>query len=980
MRCRLSGMSITVAPFLLSALLSTAPAFAAKPVTPFAPKVPAVVEAPLPNDLVKATVHRLANGLTVYLAPNHERPRINAWIAVRTGSKNDPSDCTGLAHYLEHMLFKGSEKLGSMDFAKEKPHYDRIVALYEQRFKTTDPAERTRIYKEIDRENLAAAKFESPNELDKLYNQLGFDGVNAFTMNEGTVFVCDLPKNRLAAWMRLESDRFAHPVFRLFVPELEAVYEEKNRAMDNPEEGLGEAVDLALYPQHPYGTQTTLGSIEHLKNPSLQRLQAYFRSRYRPNNMCLALAGDFDPATVLPLLEQAFGGWTPAPVPATGPWPTPKPAGTKRVAVTFEAEEKVVIGWPTVAQTDPDADAVSVMDMLVDNATAGIINLKLNQAQKVKAAGSYPEMLDDAGAWFVWGTPKKDQKLEDVEALLLGCVDDLKAGAFTDADLQAVITNFEVGEKRALESDETRVERMVMSFLANEEWSRAAGRLDRLRKVTRADVLRVAAKYLGPDRVIAYRRAGKPDLPSIQKPGFTPVEIDPSRQSAFFRELAAIPAEPIAPRWIAAGTDYTVSDRPFGRLYTAANPMNDVFTLSIGVRVGTRDEKTLGAAMDLLDLAGAGQRTAEELKKTLFGMGTSVSTSASERWSVVSVSGLEANLEASLRLVFEQFANPNVAPGTLDKMIQVTLGAHQDTKKDPHAVFHALIGFASRGAESASLNELSDAEVKALNQDKLLALARSVWSYPADVRYVGTRSADDVARLYASLAPAPTKPKRPARHVAYLKPAANRVVFTHRDMVQSQVFLYAADGVLDPAREVDTEFYTNYMGGSMSSVIFQEVREARALAYAAWGGYEAGHWAGDDNEIIGELGCQADKTIEAVTLLNDILRKPPLDERRFAETKRAVVESYRSNPIHFRDVAEAVLRWEEQGITGGDPRPAWFARAQAYTLKDLGAFATRFGGTPMTLAILGNQQRVPVDQLKPLGTLETVPIDRLFPY
>ncbi len=973
---------------LLSGLLApvavpAAPAKARKPAAAPAswmPAVPAVVPAALPGDLLGATVHRLSNGLTVYLSVNRTKPRITSWIAVRAGSKHDPADATGLAHYLEHMLFKGSQRLGTLDYGKERVHLDRIVKLYDQRFTTTDPILRERLYQEIDKANAAAGKYAIPNELDKLYNQLGFDGVNAFTMDEGTVYVCDFPRNRVETWAKLEADRFSAPVFRLFPPELETVYEEKNRSQDHPERALHEGLALAMFPGHPYGTQPTLGTVEHLKNPSLTRVLAYYKAHYVPNNMCVALAGDFDPAAMLALLERTLGAWKPAPVPATGPFDLTPPAGTKRIEMTFEAEEKVVIAWRAVKALDPDMEALTVMDMIMDNAAAGIINLKLVQAQRVKSAGSWNDLQNDAGVWAAWAVPKAGQTLEQAEALLLGVVDDLKAGRFEESDIRAVITNFEVGEKRELESDENRVSRMAFSFLRFEEWERSSRWIARLRAVTKADVVRVAARYLGADRVVAYRRHGKPELPSIVKPQLTKLDLDPAKSSVFFRELVAMPAAPIEPRWVVAGTDYTASDRSFGRLYTAPNRENDVFTLGVGIEIGTRDRKELGAAYDLLELAGAGALDAEAFRKALFALGVSLSYSVGERWVSVVLGGLEANLEPALKLLFEQLARPNIAAGTLDTMVQVAIGAHADNRKNPNYVFQALREFAERGANSSVLLELSDRELKALRQDRLTALAREIWAVPQDIRYAGTRSPDEFAALYAKYAPKVTKPRPARRAMAYLKPAKTKVLFAHREMVQARVVMSAPDGVYDHAKQADYEFYNGTMGGSMSSIIFQEIREARALAYAAGGGYAAGGWKGDENRVVASLGTQADKTIEATTLLVELVRRPPLSPERFGETRQAVLEGYRTNPLDFRSVPDAVLGWEQKGLPAGDPRPKTFARCAAYTLDDLKAFATRFNETPFTLCVLGSRDRVDIGKLKDLGEFEEVPLDKIFPY
>ena len=202
-------------------------------------EAPALIATPLGDDPTKTTIHRLSNGMTVYLSPDAQEPSIVAHIAVRAGSRNDPQQSTGLAHYLEHMLFKGTTRLGSLDYDKEKPHLERIASLYGELRKPG--ADRDHVLREIDSETQKSAEFAVPNELDQLYARIGVTGLNAFTDNDATVYISRIPKNRLAQWARIEVQRYSDAVFRLFWPELEAVYEEKNRALDNPNRRWREA-------------------------------------------------------------------------------------------------------------------------------------------------------------------------------------------------------------------------------------------------------------------------------------------------------------------------------------------------------------------------------------------------------------------------------------------------------------------------------------------------------------------------------------------------------------------------------------------------------------------------------------------------------------------------------------------------------------------------------------------------------------------
>ncbi len=944
-----------------------------------APSVPAVVEKPLADDMLQATVHRLANGLTVYLSPNHQEPRVSAWIAVRAGNKHDPADSTGMAHYQEHMLFKGTGKLGTLDYAAEKAHLDKIRELYEKLFVTKDAKKREEIYSQIDAQNIKASKYAIPNEFDKTYNQLGFNGINAFTGTEYTMYVCSFPSNRAESWARVESDRFADPVFRLFQTEIETVYEEKNMSLDNAQRIIWEAANRQLYKHHPYGQYSVLGSLEHLKNPSLKQMYDFFETYYVPNNMAIVMAGDFQREAMLKLIEKYFGSWVAKPLPEPSVWDLPPPRKVERLEVKYEAEEMVVIAWPLVESSHLDVEALTVMDMLMANSNTGIIDITLNQAQKVKSAGCYPNFSNDAGAFYMYGVPKKDQTLERVEKLLLGTVKKLKAGEFTDDDIKSIITNFEIGEKQGLESDGARVSMMARSFAAFEEWERTVGQLDRLRKVTKKDVLHVAHNYLRGDYVVVYRRDGKPEIPKISKPDFTKVDIDPARQSAYSAEVLAQRAKPLKPYFLKQGRDYEITDAKWGRAYTGPNPVNDLFSLSIGFKFGTRHDKALWAALELLGLAGAGEMSAEDFSRELYRLGTSTFTGSDERWWFVNVSGLDKNLEKSLELALRRFREPNIEKDKLAKMVEVAIGAHVDNKKNPDYVKSALDEYAQRGERSSVLHELNDEELKALRTGELVELLAKLWEYERNIHYIGNREPQEIIKLLDD-GRTEYKKAREIQPVSYLKPEATRILFAHRDMVQSQVSISAADEVLDAEKAVDYIFFSSYLGGGMSGLVFQEMREARALAYAAWGGYGWGHWAGDENQLYGVVYTQADKTIEATELLGQLLREPPLGDERFAETAKSVEERYRTNRIKFREVPFSVLRWEEQGIMGGDPRAKRFKRVLRYKLEDLGAFSARFKGRPLTIAILGHRDNVDIEGLKKLGDFREVGLDEIFPY
>lgn len=939
--------------------------------------LPKTLKKPLGRDPMNVSIHRLNNGLTLYLSPNAQQPRISAWIAVRAGGAQDPEDSTGMAHYLEHMLFKGSRRLGTLDFEKEKPHLDRISALYETLFGETDSVKRAAIYKEIDEENKKAAQYASPNEITKTYRRLGIRGINAFTSNERTVYVCDMPKNRVEAWAKLESDRFAQPVFRLFQTEIETVYEEKNRSLDNAGRILGAAYDKALFGSHPYG-RTVLGTIEHLKNPSLAKMYAFYNRYYVPNNMAIVLSGDFDRKKVLETLKKYFGRWEKRPLPEVAARTTPILEEERRVSVRYEAEEKAIVGWPTVAKNHPDEAALTVMDMVVDNSESGLINLRLNQAQKVKQAGSYPHFSNEGGVWQMWVIPKQGQTLEEAEKLLMKTVKALKKGDFSEEDLKAILTNFEISKKEELESNDARVQTMTDAFITRQEWDYRVDELKRLGQVTRQDVVRVANKYLGDNRVVAYREKGKPDIPSMDKPAFTKIDIDDSRESAFLADIVHTPAPSIEPKWLRPGKDYQVWSRNFGKLFVAGNPINDLFEIQFQFMRGRRHARELCAGLSLLDLSGAGRMSADEFKRELYRLGVRFSVGCDRDSSFVTLRGLDMHFEKAIELMRLRFSSPKVASGTLEKMAEIAVGKNKDHKSDPQYVLYALSEYAHKGDESDVLDELSDVELRGLKEERLIAILKDYFNYSRWVGYVGPRSTKEVLKILEEpgkkYLPAPERTPQ-----TYVRPARPRIIFTHRDMVQSLVGLYAADETFNESNYPGYRYYSSYMGGGMSSVIFQEIRESRALAYAAGGGYSIASYKGDENRLVGSLGCQADKTVEATSLLSSLLQNLPESMDRFNETRKALSEGYRTNPIPFRDVPRILMKWWRLGMSR-DPRPKRMERVEGYTLTELSRFAKRFQNAPITIYAVGNRDRVDLKGLEKMGEMVEKKVDNLFPY
>lgn len=939
------------------------------------------INSPNENDPVDAQIFELDNGLKVYLTENHQEPRFYAEIAVRAGSKHDPADGTGLAHYLEHLLFKGNQNLGTLDYAAEKPHLDRIVELYEQHHGETDPDIRAEIYAEINSVAQQAAELAVPGELDKLYNNMGGSALNAHTWHEETVYKVGLPSNRLEQWAEIESDRFLNPVFRLFHTELETVYEEKNRSLDSSARIIGTAVDELLYKVHPYGQQPTIGTVDHLKNPSLVYIQNYFDTYYVPNNMGIFISGDINIDETIALISDKFSRWEAKPIPEVGPWAEPPLQGAERATVQYPGEEQVQLAFRTAGNDSPDKEALILVDMILDNRTAGLINLNLNQAQLVSSAGSSPSFLNDAGSQTLYGVPKQDQTLAEVEQLLLDQIEIIKAGDFEDWIIEAIINDFEKNEKASQEFNRSRVGMMVQSFIQGADWDYAVGSIERMSQLSKQDVVDAANKYFGDDYVAVYRIDAPAELPEVEKPQIDAVTIDPTRQSQFAASILAMPFDQIEPTFVEVDRDYRVIEFADGvELYYAPNPLNDLFSFSINVEVGTEENEKLNMAAGLMDVAGTPTLSNEELQKRWYQMGSEFRFGAGENSSAISISGLDEQFESTLELALDLVKNPVTDAQTLEQMKGIVLKSREDQKSSPPAIARALYMYNRYGEESPMLEALTTEEIQATTVDELLALPAGLLDYEQTLSYTGSMPLEDLVTVLRRHHPiAGDLKETPAYRFRTARQVDNTEIYVvDQQTAQAQVRIEFPDGEFSEDNSVMSSIYSSYFGSGMSSVVFQELREARALAYSASAAYAQGGRVNAENLMLGAIGTQTDKTVDALSAFVDLIDNMPASTERFDESVSSLINRYRTSTVNFRQVIGAVRGWERLGIEG-DPRRARYQQLQTASMDDLLNFQQEHvKERPKLISIVGDLSIIEQEELEQFGTVKQIQVDELF--
>jgi predicted Zn-dependent peptidase len=923
-------------------------------------------------------VHTLDNGLRVYLSSNHEEPWISCRVAVRAGAAQEPADATGLAHYLEHMLAnKGTRSIGTRDATAEQPHLDRLRELYELLRETQGEA-RSQLLTQIDDANQAANRWAIANELKQVYGLLGGRGFNAYTSHDRTVYVVDIPSNRLEAWARLEADRFAEPVFRGFPTELETIIEEKNRALDNPGRVLSMAANELVWAGHPYA-RDVLGDVEHLLAPSIAATERFFATWYVPNNMAVVLAGDLDPARALALIEAQFGRLRAAPVPPRAAPMLAPLRGQQRVEVVHRGDEEIRLIWRTVPREHDDADPLMLADMMLDNSSTGLLDTRLEQRQLVRNAGAYPNLRIQGGTETVWGRPRVGQRLGEVEALLREQVQALRDGEFAQSDLDDLIANFEVGELRKLESNGARAAVMLDAFTYERDWELVRTRLARLATIDRDQVVEVARRWLGDDMVIAERRAGEPPVSKIPVFGLSELQLDADSRSQVSAEILALPTPPLALQVLRVGEHADRSTTAAGLLYCTPNPNNDLFQLSVRVSIGSAHDPTLAKALALWSRAGVGALDLEGYRRALFREAAAVAVDCRRQQTDLTLAGRAPTLAKLVPLVRERLRAPVLSETERARWAEDVVGKRIQRRDTTDFKFTTLQQWALRGQASPYLCEALDNEaVLALTLDDLRAAPAKLLTHARVSVYAGPHQREALVELLGLDEPHdPVPDYQPTRFDAQPHGRA-RIFVVHHEAAQTKIGLFIPSERYDPSRAAIYRLFHEYVGGS-AGLVFQEIRESRGLAYAAHGGHAAGNQAGDQNLIWASLASRPDRSVEAAAILLGLFRELPLQPQRFERARASALERMLGARVRFRGYGFAFETWRLRGLDQ-DPGPATFAALERLTIDDLSAFAGALTTAGLALVIVGDLARTDMAALARLGEIEQRELDELVVY
>ena len=940
----------------------------------------------VPGDPLQARIYTLDNGLQVWLSRNTDAPRIQTNIAVRAGSKNDPADATGLAHYLEHMLFKGTSRIATTDWAKESAVLKQISDAYEERRRTTDEAERDRIYRRIDSLSTVAAAYAIPNEYDKMIKSIGARGTNAYTSTERTVYINDIPSDELERWMAIESERMQEAVLRLFHTELETVYEEFNRAQDNDGRTAYKKLNELLYPNHPYGTQTTIGTGEHLKNPSMVKIHEFFDTYYVPNNMAVILAGDIDYDRTIALVDKYFGKWEKGYVPDFTFTPEAPIAAPIIAEVSGPEAEWVDLAWRVGGQHTADPIMLQLIDGILSNGSAGLIDLNLLQAQKVLSANAYSSISNDYSIIQVSGEPKEGQTLDQVRDLLLGEVAALREGRFDDWLIEAVVNDLRQRRMRSWGENNARsAGAMTDAFVLKKRWSEEVDLYDRMAKITKAEVVAFANQHLKDNHVAVFKRSGeKSDVHKVEKPKITAIDIKRDGKSAWRTDWEKMPSTTMEPEFVDYATAIQRTALKNGvELLSVADPTNDLFSLRYIVEMGTNHDRELEIATSLFEYLGTSKLSPTDLKKELFKLGLTLSATTSEDRCYVTLSGLEKNLEAGVVLLEQLLADAQPNDEALKGLVADIRKTRQDRMKDKGTVLQLGLGSMARyGAKSPFNDVLSDEQLNALTSKALVDRIKGLSGYKHRVVYYGKKAPKDLQTLLNAKHKVPAKLKEvPAPRVYTEQPTTgNTVLFVDHDMVQTEMLLVSKAGPFDVEKMPYASLFNEYFGSGLSSIVFQEIREAKALAYGASASYTIPNRMEDAHYVRAFIGTQADKLNDAVDAMLKLMNDMPQANEQFEGAKGSALKVISSTRVTKENIYWSWDAAQRRGLDY-DVRKTNYERIPGITMDGMRTFFDKeVKGRNYTFLVIGKKSAMDLKVLEKLGPVREVSKSEIFGY
>ena len=928
---------------------------------------------------------KLSNGMTVWLNEDHTQPKVYGAVVVKAGAKDCPN--TGIAHYFEHIMFKGTDRIGTTDYTQEKTWLDSISVQYDLLSQTTDEALRTRIQQHINELSLKAADYMIPNEFNRLISKYGGSGLNAGTSFDMTFYHNSFLPQFIEQWCWLNSERLMNPVYRGFQGELENVYEEKNRSAD----GMGDALDKilsAVFKTQPYA-YPIIGSTENLKNPRQSDMAAFYKKYYVASNMCLILCGDITPDVKLTtLLEQTFGRVQTGPAPqrnySSMPDITASEVHQIKLPIPLVGVEALIYKGPTAYEAD--ANALDLANKLLYNEKAGLLDSLVNE-HKVLMTMAQSASLDDAAGTAIVIIPNLFGKMKTAEARVLEQIHQVMDGHFSEEQMESLKHEMVMEAEQELETINSRAMTLVETFSKGRTFQDVLNKIEGIRRLTKADVVTAAKKYYGANAIKLTKKYGTPEKETLKQPGYKPISPKNSdAKSAFALQLEKMPVPQAAVRTVDFDRDITTKMlNSHVTLYYKENPVNDIFTFTLRYKDGDLHTPALKMLAPYLSQLGTDSLKKHQLEQAFQRISTTMEIVPGDVATSINLTGPDNQLQPALSLLAHFLRSAKGDDEALkdakdaDKVDRKSFGKQKDDVLKP--VMYRVI----YGQKSAYLTQLDKKEVKALKSDELIRLFHELQQYDSELFYCGRQSMEQVATILQHTLPLSLCQKPQADTFRPLQQYAEPTVFFFHVPKSRQNFVisYDALGSLPTAdQRARLKVFDEYFGGNMSSILFQNVREFRSLAYSPSGRSITTSLAQHANATQGYItatGTQADKTLEAIGTIDSLLRQMPMKAENLDAARQTVLNDIQNDFPTFRTITKYVANQRRDGYTT-NPDAELARLVPSLTAEDIAQFHQQRVGSNQRRVwiVIGDKKRTDLKALARFGKVIELKKEEVF--
>jgi predicted Zn-dependent peptidase len=919
----------------------------------------------------------LENGLTVWLNEDHSLPKVFGAVVVKAGSRDCPN--TGIAHYFEHIMFKGTEHIGTVDYSAEKVFLDRIAEKYDRLSATKNEIRRMEIQQEINDLSVLAADYVIPNEFDKLISKYGGTNLNAGTSYDYTVYHNIFSPQYIEQWAEINSERLICPVFRMFQSELETVYEEKNRRDDMMfNQAMERAFEIYFYP-HPYA-YPIIGSAENLKNPSLSKMREFFEKYYVATNMGLLLSGRFETEKILPILSKAFSRIPRGEEPVRCNVAIQPFRGREKhfVKVPVPLMKVMAMGFRGVPANHPDQSALNIAVAILNNASGTGYLDQLTIKRKLTSAIAGGETLNEVGMLGFIIIPRLViQSYSRAEKLVWREINRVRNGDFSETLFESLKQEQLRRHITELEDIDSRSRIMIRLFTQGKKWEDYVRDLQRTDALTKDDVVRIANKYLTDSYMYIRKKTGRYAKEILPRPDFAPIVPKHSgATSAYARELEKLPVQEVKIRHLDFENDtQSIPLTPKVTLYATKNPVNTIFTLKFSYGKGTLEEPRIKYLAGYLSLLGTKKEAFNEFYTRLQVLGSHMHFDSDDNHFVINVSGFDKHFEETIAILADFLQNVEDDPKKLKSLADDAKMGESAFFKSSHDIADALFEYVRYGTKSQYLTKPSLKEIKKFKGRDLLDLFTGIRKIKCNVHYCGTWDAAFVSDKIRRHIP-PENITEESNIPVYREPILydKPLVFFYdiRDVSQNIVYGFQVGPPLVTSDDrCAARLFSEYFGGGMSSLIFQEIREFRSYAYHTSGGIQFPPFCLADKPaaFITYLSTQSDKTIDALTVLESLVHRMPLHPEKIESIIQSIINQINNEYPSFRDISIKIARYRQAGHDD-DPNKYLLHRIKEMSIDDVVRFhEAHIKNRTLVYVIVGNSLKINMSKLATFGDI-----------